>query len=292
MESNVLVLFLLVTLSVLSACEQQEKTLEDTPVLSADGVEINYKVQGTGSPAVVFVHGWSGDMEYWKQQLPYFSRHYKVVAIDLAGHGESGHNREDWTMAAFGEDVVTVIEKLELDTFILVGHSMGGAVVVEAAQLMPDRVTGLVAVDAFHQLDLERTPRDVENILEPFKKDFARATQTSVKENLFAAASDSLLIANISSDMAAAPPSVALPALRNHLLWKPGEGLPKVPAPIKLINSDMTPTDLNAAKSFEVEIFVMSGVGHFPMLEDPGIFNTLLGNVIQEFTTKAKPRGK
>ena len=193
-------------------------------------------------------------------------------------------------MAAFGKDVVAVVKKLELDHVILVGHSMGGPVVVEAAQHMPDRVIGLVAVEAFHELDMERTPQEVENILEPFEQDFASTTQASVKENLFASASDSLLIAYISSDMAAAPPNVALPALRNLLLWRPAEKLPKVPAPVKLINSDMTPTDLNAAKSFEVEIFVMSGVGHFPMLEDPGVFNTLLGNVVQEFKTWAHPR--
>ncbi len=70
-------------------------------VTSADGVRVAYEVRGTGTPALVFIHGWSCDRSYWAGQLETFSREFQVVAIDLAGHGESGFGRQPWTIGAF-----------------------------------------------------------------------------------------------------------------------------------------------------------------------------------------------
>ena len=77
---------------------------------STDGIPLSYEVHGTGLPALVFVHGWSCDRTYWSKQLDHFAQKYQVVALDLAGHGESGFGREAWTMSAFGSDVVAVVE--------------------------------------------------------------------------------------------------------------------------------------------------------------------------------------
>lgn len=149
---------LLLVLCSLTACEQQTQT-PASPTISPDGVAIHYQTHGAGTPALVFVHGWSCDQSHWKEQVSYFSQRYKVVTIDLAGHGASGVNRDDWTMAAFGEDVTTVVAELDLDQVILIGHSMGGPVIVEAAQRMPERIIGLVGVDAFQDIDVERPPK-------------------------------------------------------------------------------------------------------------------------------------
>ena len=103
-----LLTLLLIMLSLLffslPGCVGKEKH----QVLSADGVTISYDVQGRDEPALVFVHGWCCDKSYWKFQVPYFAKQHKVVTIDLAGHGRSGLGREDYTIKAFGEDVVAV----------------------------------------------------------------------------------------------------------------------------------------------------------------------------------------
>src|SRR5260370_1290299 len=67
-------------------------------VTSPDGIRIAYEAHGEGSPALVFVHGWSCNRSYWRQQLQPFSRQFKVVALDLAGHGDSGLGRKSWTI--------------------------------------------------------------------------------------------------------------------------------------------------------------------------------------------------
>src|SRR4030042_2442379 len=58
--------------------------------ISSDGIPISYEVRGKGEPALIFVHGWCCDRSYWNEQLPHFAQKYKVVSVDLAGHGESG----------------------------------------------------------------------------------------------------------------------------------------------------------------------------------------------------------
>jgi pimeloyl-ACP methyl ester carboxylesterase len=99
---------------------------------SRDGIRLAFEVHGTGTPTLGSVHGWSCDRRYWRGQLRLLAARYQTVAVDLAGHGQSGVGRRSWTMAAFGEDVVAVVEQLGLGELVLIGHSMGGDVVVEA----------------------------------------------------------------------------------------------------------------------------------------------------------------
>lgn len=214
-----------------------------------------------------------------------FPRHYKVVTIDLAGHGSSGFNRDDWTMEAFGKDVTAVVEKLDLDTVILIGHSMGGPVIVEAALQIPDRIIGLVGVDTFHDIDREAgNPEEIESFLQPLIENFSETTEAFVRANMFTSTSDSSLREQISMNMASIPPEVGVPAIRNLYLRKESQGLNEIPASLKLINSDMQPTNYAAAERYGVDVLQMSDVGHFVMIEDPETFNRLLSEVIEEFT--------
>jgi len=77
---------------------------------SKDGTPISYEVFGKGEPTLVFVHGWSCDARYWSAQVPVFSKKFRVIVLDLAGHGHSGMSRTKYTMSSFGEDVRAVTE--------------------------------------------------------------------------------------------------------------------------------------------------------------------------------------
>ncbi|MDX1450575.1 MAG: alpha/beta hydrolase, partial [Acidimicrobiia bacterium] len=99
-------------------------------VPSFDGIPITYEVHGRKSPTLVFVHGWSCDRRYWREQLEPFSHEYRVVAIDLAGHGDSGSGRQEPTIRSFGADVAAVVRELGLERVVLIGHSMGGDVIM------------------------------------------------------------------------------------------------------------------------------------------------------------------
>lgn len=251
--------------------------------LSADGVPIAYEVHGKGEPALVFIHGWCCDRSYWKFQVSHFSRRHRVVTIDLAGHGESGIERAAWTVQAFGEDVAAVVKKLGLDRVVLVGHSMGGSVILEAARLMPGRVIGLVGVDTYQNFEADFSVEQQERFLSAFKADFAGMTGNFVR-SMFTPEADSALIEQVAADMSSAPPEVGIGAMKNLLGYKPSEALDEVEVPIRSINSDKFPTNVEGNKrvapSFEMRL--MPGLGHFVMMEDPEGFNRLLAETVEE----------
>jgi pimeloyl-ACP methyl ester carboxylesterase len=251
---------------------------------SVDGIRLSYEVQGAGTPALVFVHGWSCDRSYWRRQLPYFAGRHEVVAIDLAGHGESGFGRQGWTMPAFGDDVVAVVEQLGLDSTVLIGHSMGGDVIVAAALKLSDRVAGLVWADVYSTLGKPRTREEVQEFLVPFREDFVSATRDFVRR-LLVPSSDAALADWVAADMSAAPPEVAIDALE-HAIGNDRAilaGLRELAAPVVAINPDYRPTDIEALRRHGVETVLMSGAEHFLMMEDPDTFNRLLNETVEEF---------
>ena len=249
--------------------------------MSADGVPVQFEVESGDGPPLVFVHGWSCDRTYWSHQLSSFAARHQVVTIDLAGHGESGTGRTSWTMPAFGGDVVAVIQKLELRAPVLVGHSMGGDVIVEAALAVPVGASGLVWVDTYSSLGEPRTQAELEEFMSPFRDDFVAATRDFVRQTLMPGA-DQKLAEWVAADMSSAPPEIALDALR-HAIGNAAavlSGLERLTAPVVAINPDHRPTDVESLRRHGVKVVLMSGVGHFPMLEDPDTFNRVLGETI------------
>ncbi len=106
--------------------------------------------------------------------------------MDLAGHGASGANRVDWTMGNFGEDVAAVVRQIQNPKIILVGHSMGAPVALEATRRIGDRVIGIVAVDSLKTIGQPVMPEaQIEKVLQPFKDDFIGHTREFVTTELF-----------------------------------------------------------------------------------------------------------
>ncbi|MEA3193003.1 MAG: hypothetical protein QOD26_1336 [Betaproteobacteria bacterium] len=102
---------------------------------------------GAGAPPIFFVHGFACSLEDWKFQLDFFSKTNEVVACDLRGHGQTPGRPAECSIEHYGGDVAALINNLELKGVVLVGHSMGCRVVLEAARLVPKRVSALVLVD-------------------------------------------------------------------------------------------------------------------------------------------------
>ena len=241
---------------------------------SPDGISIHYEVDGEGSPTLVLVHGWSCDRTYWRGQMVPLGRRHRVVAIDLAGHGELGTGRGSWTMPAFGADVAAVVDRLSLDDVVLVGHSMGGDVIVEAALLLGERVRGLVWVDTYPSLGVPGSSEPVAAFVARFRPDFAGQVRAFIGTT-FPATSDPALAEWVISDMASAPPDIALDALE-HSFGNEGPviaALPRISPPLVQISPDYEPIDVQLLERHGVRTVVLTDAGHFSMLEDPEQFN-------------------
>lgn len=249
---------------------------------SADGISIAYEERGTGEPALVFVHGWSCDRTYWEAQMKSFSQAFKVISVDLGGHGESGGARTSWTIPAFGEDVSAVVRRVDPERIILIGHSMGGDVILEAAQRLTSRVIGLVWVDAYSKIGAPRDSDEVQALLEPFRKAFTQRTREFVRE-MFPKGSDPGLVERVVSGMSAAPPEVALGTLESAVSFdrEVSQLLNELRLPVFAINPDSHMTDLASLRSHGVDALIMEGVGHFLMMEDPERFDAMLTKAIE-----------
>jgi pimeloyl-ACP methyl ester carboxylesterase len=250
---------------------------------SADGLSIHFEAQGTGKPAIVFVHGWSGNGSHWKHQLEHFAPTHQVVAVDLAGSGQSDGGRGAWTMKAFGQDVVAVVEHLGLEEVVLVGHSLGTDTVVEAAVRLPGRVIGIVWVGR-RTVDAEQQPDDSDGFIAPFKEDFVTAARDLMRRN-FGTDADEELVEWVAEFGVRAEPEVALEILVNSKNNDPAlaAALQSLSIPVVVINGDHRTIDTDTLHRYGVQTVSMPGVGHFAMLEDPDAFNRLLTTTIESF---------
>src|SRR5579872_2068905 len=115
---------------------------------SVDGVAIHSTVRGTGPKTVVFVHGWTCDESSWSEQVPVFEKNYRVITLDLPGHGKSGSPKSGaLTMELFAKSIEAVRVEAKAGKIVLVGHSMGTPVIRQYARLYGANVAALVPVD-------------------------------------------------------------------------------------------------------------------------------------------------
>jgi pimeloyl-ACP methyl ester carboxylesterase len=276
----------LIMLSLLMGlAAEAEERLSRGVVTAKDGVQIHYESRGSGAPALVFIHGWNCDRSYWSAQLPVFATTHQVVAIDLAGHGDSGINREDWSMANFGADVAAVADALQLKDIILVGHSMGGPVALEAARLLEGRVTMIIGADTLSDVSLRYPEAQLAGMLAAMAADFSGTVEGLVRSSFFLPTSDPAFIDQIAGDMSAAPPAAGIGAFAGFARWFDEDvekTLANIDVPIRLINSDYRPTDTRAGQALTAsfEATLMSGVGHFVMQEDPAQFNAIMAELL------------
>lgn len=272
----------------LLACVGASGALADTSegtVPSTDGVPIHYTVSGNGLPALLFIHGWSCDGTYWDGQVAAFAPAHRVVTVDLAGHGQSGRDRKEWSIEAFGQDVRTVVEKLALPRVVLIGHSMGGYVAVAAANVLPGRVVAVIGVDTMQDAERVVTPEMLAPLIAGMKADFPAVTKQFVAQ-MFPAGADSALVARTAAHMASAPPAIAIPVFQSIFAYDVKAGFAGVKAPIREINADRNPTNIAGNRKYapDFDAVILAGVGHFPQLEKPAVFDAALAKVLAEVT--------
>ena len=256
-------------------------------ITAPDGVSIVYTVSGEGSPALVFIHGWMCDQTFWAAQVEEFSQTNTVIMIDLPGHGMSGTDRDDWPLLAFGGDVQKVVEHLDLDEVVLIGHSMGGSTALEAARLMPDRVIGVVAVDSLQDADAEYDPDQFNGFLAAYEQDFA-GTCLQFTSSMFLENADPALVERVTTDMCNASPEIAIALLREFFNYELGPALAAVDVPVRYINAPMYPTNVEVNRTYQPDFdgVIMDGVGHFLMMEEPAEFNQLLRQTVEGLETR------
>jgi pimeloyl-ACP methyl ester carboxylesterase len=183
-------------------------------------------------------------------------------------------------MGNFGEDVAAVVRQIRNQKVVLVGHSMGAPVALEAARRIGDRVVGIIAVDSFKTIGQPPMPDlQVEKMLKPFRDDFIGHTREFVTSGgFFPADSDPQFVQKVAYDMSLEPPQVAVAAMQSLLKMDLDALLPEIKAPIEAINSDIAPTDEARIKKTlpGFKLITVPKTGHFLMMEAADRFNPIL----------------
>jgi pimeloyl-ACP methyl ester carboxylesterase len=116
-----------------------------------DGVRLAHFEAGPTapqSPPLVLVNGWTGDHGIFTPQILHFARFRRVVAVDLRGHGASDSPEQDYTMAGFADDIAWQCAQLGVEKPVVIGHSLGGAIVLELCGRHPDLACGMMMIDS------------------------------------------------------------------------------------------------------------------------------------------------
>jgi pimeloyl-ACP methyl ester carboxylesterase len=255
-----------------------------------DGLSLVGEVRGQGDTALVFLHGWCGDREYWKHQAGPFAADYRVVTLDQAGHGESGKDRKVWSTVGLASDVEAVAKSLGLKRVILLGHSMGGPVALLAAKRMPGTVVAVVGVDSLHNAEAQLPEEERTKLLGSFDQDFKAAMRVVVSGMVHEKTDAELREWLVTRAQAQDPKMVAL--MRDLFGLDTVTAFKEAKVPVRCINSAggyhfFHPTAVETNKKYaDFGAVTIEGVGHYPMLEKPDEFNRRLRDVLKELATK------
>jgi pimeloyl-ACP methyl ester carboxylesterase len=285
LKNKIALLFVLIALVGLSGCSQMAaKDAAETHVVAstADGSAIRYGVRGEGDVTLVFVHCWTCNHTFWDKQVEHFSHDYRVVWLDLAGHGVSGSRRERYTMRAFGQDVASVVEAVGAQRVILIGHSMGGPVSVEAAQLLGGRVLGVVGVDTFYTpFKFPKTEAEIAALVKPFEDNFPMTTQHMIG-TMFTPQSDPAVKEWVLTQFDGSKKALGVSAMYELLRWKAAGNLDRYKGPLRNINAAPTGKE----QPLHPSVVLIPGVGHFVAQEKPAAFNAALQGIVDEFLAR------
>ncbi|WP_184358285.1 alpha/beta hydrolase [Rhizobium sp. BK602] len=241
----------------------------------------NFKVHGEKGEFLFLVHGWCCDHTFWRFQTARLASRFRVVTLDLEGHGLSAGTSE-FSIDRFAENIVAVADALDVSKLALMGHSMGGPVAIEAGLRLAERCKFILGVDTFTDAAFyQRRPADeVALRVEKFAANF-EATMAKMVRNITAPQTEPTVIADIIRVMTRCDRNVALTALRSLLEWDMEARWPLLDIPAATINSAMLRggAELDLAN---LDLRFMHDVGHFPMLESPDAFNSIAMTILEE----------
>jgi pimeloyl-ACP methyl ester carboxylesterase len=271
-------------LATLVGCGQPESPpvdpgAEGRHVFTAvDGAEMPYVVSGEGETTLVLVHCWMCDRSFWGAQVPVLRELYRVITLDLPGHGEGSATRESWSIEGYGEDVAGLVKHLGLERVVLVGHSMGGPVALKAAALSAGRVLGVVAVDTLHDAEFDFSKPEMQEIVRQFEEDFV-GTCGGMVDQMFVEQGVDEIKAEVKRVGCVEGNEEAGKALMRDFATVDLRALfSEAGVPIRAINAgapNPTRTQVNR-KYADFDAVLVVGVGHYLQLTRPDQFNSTL----------------
>lgn len=251
---------------------------------STDGVELYYEVTGSAETALVFVAGWLGNVRWWDASRDALAADYRIVTLDLAGHGRSGP-RSEHSAQAYANDIIAVTRAVAAPRVILIGHSMSGAYVTVAAP----QVAGLVEVILIDTLkNLEAIPKleALEEIFAAYRTDFPTAVRTMLPTFLYAPGTPQPVRDRLEHEFLQTTGDQAVRLLEPLYRCDLRAAAKAVTVPVRGLDTDLHPhaADINRKYFADYDHVTIAGFGHYPMLECPDPFTSAVRSLLGRTT--------
>jgi len=256
------------------------------------GIELAYEVAGDGDLPVVLLHGFPFNRTLWREQVEALRERYRVVTVDLRGHGETTATVASATMEEMAEDVRALLDELQLRRVVLGGLSMGGYVALAFYQLFPERVGALILADTRPQADTDEARRARE------------VTATRALDEGMQTIADAMLPKLLAPETHAERPEIvarvremilntdargAASALRGMAVRRDQtELLREINCPALILVGSLdaiTPTadaEVLRREIRDARLEIIEGAGHVSNLERPSEFNSALEKFLRE----------
>jgi pimeloyl-ACP methyl ester carboxylesterase len=259
----------------------------DEQFVEIDGIRVCYLEAGppaSEAETIVFVHGWSGNLQNWWDQFEHFQSRYHVVVFDAPGHGKSERGEHlDYSMGMYLSTLDGLLDELELERVILVGNSAGGWAAANYAYQHPERISKLVLSDATGT----RHVGSVGAILPLLNARWLQMANMTTGEHYpgqdFKSQARQEFVSSFSGTVEEAPYLEALAALLPHSYVEiPKARLRSIAAPTLVVwGDDDTVVPIKAMRTFEKTIpdeqsYVIHLGGHTPMMQSPDEFNCVV----------------
>jgi 3-oxoadipate enol-lactonase len=257
------------------------------PYASLPGVRLYYEEAGRGFP-LLLVHGIGNSHSDWEFQIPAFARRRRVIAPDLRGHGLSEH-AGDYRIERFAADCWALLDALGVRRCELLGHSMGGAVVLQMAVEQPQRVRRLIAADTLPSFAIDSFDKGLMfafryvlmGLLGP------RRLARSVARRLYPAPGQAWLRERALQRARKVERAVYLEILRHLVAWSVADRLERLTMPVLVAAAEHDYFPLSQARAFasalpRARLKVFRGRHHEVPLEAPRAFNAVVLRFLEE----------
>jgi pimeloyl-ACP methyl ester carboxylesterase len=234
---------------------------------------------GSGDFPLVFTHSFGGDVSHWKNQLSHFRVGRRAVAFDFRGHGRSEARPESrYTAEALANDIVAVVDGLDLEKFILVGHSMGGSAAIAYADAHPDRVVGLVLAGTPGKTPIEIS-REVIMSLRSDK--YQQVMDDYMKKLVMNARPEVATKINAGVKKLSKETSVSI--IQSMFDYDPIDKLTRYSGRKLIVQTSNEQTQPNSLHNQVPDIpsNTIDGTSHWPQLDKPDVFNNILEDFLR-----------
>lgn len=258
-----------------SSPKDQKTAAGESRFAKLDGARIHYVNYGKGDDALVLIHGWTWNVDSWRDQIPDLAKRNRVIAIDLIGHGQSDKPETTYSMDLFAQAVDAVMRDAKVNRAVLVGHSMGTPVARQFYRKYPGKTLAIVIVDGSLRPfgDKAIVDRMLAGLRTPnYKGALGQMVTGMMGPGLSAEAKERLTNSTRNT-----PQYVLVSAMEGMVdpsIW--GEDKISVPVLAVMARNPFLPP--NPEQSFRaiaptMEFQMWDGVGHFLMIEKPKEFN-------------------